>query len=178
MSTLSKPTTTISEPKESLAGRYMSFMLKDEEYCVSILKVREIISAQDSTPIPRMPACVRGVINLRGRIVPLVDLRLKLGLGLTEDTPQTCIIVTEVTREGDGELMQFGCIVDAVRKVIDLNNEQLEPTPILESDVDVSFILGLGKSENSGKFTTLLDLDCVLADLASDSSSESGLDAA
>jgi len=171
-------TTESSSPEQSLAGRYMSFYLQDEEYCVSILKVREIISAQDSTPIPRMPHYVRGVINLRGRIVPLVDLRLKLNLEFKEDTSQTCIIVTEIEGKADGDLMQFGCIVDSVSKVIDLTEEQLETTPTLGADVDVSFIQGLGKIEGSGKVTTLLDLDRVLADMAGSGNDGSMFEAA
>lgn len=148
-----------------LEGRYMAFLLAGEEYGIGILKVREIIGMQDHTPIPCMPNYVTGVINLRGRIIPLIDLRLKLGLEVGEMTRETCTLVTEIDCGGEGDLLQVGCIVDAVSEVIELSEEQLEPPPRLGASVDVSFMTGLGKIGDTGKVVTLINIDSILADL-------------
>ena len=142
----------------SLAGRYLTFLLAGGEYGLAILGVREILALIPINPVPRTPAEVLGVINLRGRIVPVVDLRLKLGLPAAAPTDQTVIIVVQPR---DGE-MPVGCVVDEALGVLQFAAEQIEPPPDLRADpADTAFILGVGKAEQRVIF--LLDLQTVLA---------------
>jgi purine-binding chemotaxis protein CheW len=149
----------------ALSGKYLSFLLQAEEYGVRILRVREIIAIQDVTPLPRMPEYIRGVINLRGRIIPIIDLRLKLGMTAPENTAHTCIIVLEVEGQSEGEIVQIGCVVDTVSEVLDIAAGQVEPPPRFGSSIPVDFILGLGKvgEENQEKVIALIDIDRVLS---------------
>jgi purine-binding chemotaxis protein CheW len=141
-----------------LAGRYLSFLLAGGEYGLAILDVREIIGLMPINPVPRTPAEVCGVINLRGRIVPVVDLRLRLGLPAAAPTDQTVIIVVQPR---DGEV-PVGCVVDEVLGVLQLEAGQIEPPPDLGADpADTEFILGVGKAEQRVIF--LLDLRTLLA---------------
>ncbi|MFM1873190.1 MAG: CheW4: chemotaxis protein CheW, partial [Planctomycetota bacterium] len=110
------------------AGKFLSFYLSKEEYGIAILKVREIIGMVDVTPLPRTPSFVRGVINLRGKIIPVIDLRLKFGMAGAEYTAETCIVVVDVSRDGETPL-QVGCIVDTVSEVLQVEAEQFEPSP-------------------------------------------------
>jgi purine-binding chemotaxis protein CheW len=135
-------------------GKYLTFSLADEEYGLEILKVREIIGIMDITAVPQMPAYVKGVINLRGKVIPVIDLRLKFGLPPAEYTDQTCIVVVDV-----GTLT--GIIVDTVQEVLDIETAQIDPPPPLGANVDTTFILGLGKVKDEVKI--LLDLDKVLS---------------
>lgn len=137
----------------TLGGKYLTFSLAGEEYGVEILKVREIIKIMDITSIPQVPGEVKGVINLRGKVIPVIDLRLKFGMEQTEYTDQTCIVVVDV-----GTLV--GVIVDTVQEVLDIDGEQIDPAPQLGAAVDTSFVLGLGKVKDSVKI--LLDIDKVL----------------
>ena len=141
-----------------LAGKYLTFRLGDEEYGLEILKVQEIIQLQNITRIPRTPNCVRGVINLRGKVIPVVDLRVKFELGSTEDTERTCIIVVQI-RAGDA-LLVTGILIDEVREVLDIRAESIEEAPDFGSSVDTEFILGMGKVNGAVKI--LLDIDKVL----------------
>ncbi len=152
------------EPQNALGGKYLSFLLKEEEYGVRILKVREIIAIQDVTPLPRMPDYVRGVINLRGRIIPIVDLRLKLNMEAPPDTAQTCIIVLEVSGVVEGEVTQIGCVVDTVSEVLDITSAQVEPPPRFGAAISTEYILGLGKiaDKDQEKVLALVDIDKVL----------------
>jgi purine-binding chemotaxis protein CheW len=134
-------------------GKFLTFKLADEEYGVEILKVREINGVIDITAVPRMPAFVKGVINLRGKVIPVIDLRLRFGLEELEHTEQTCIIVVDVGRE-------IGIIVDTVSEVLDIAGEDIEPPPSMGGSVDTSFILGMGKVDKTVKI--LLDIDKVL----------------
>ena len=150
----SKPDTTdahgaISEEE----SKYLTFKLADEEYGVEILKVREINVVMDITGVPRMPTYMKGVINLRGRVIPVVDLRLKFGLEEIEYTEETCIIVVDVGNE-------IGIIVDTVSEVLDIKGENIEPPPSIGRSVDTSFILGMGKVGDAVKI--LLNIDQVL----------------
>jgi len=140
-------------PLEALGGKYLTFRLAGEEYGVQILKVREIIGLLDITSVPQVPPYVKGVINLRGRVIPVVDLRLKFGMEATEYTEQTCIVVVDV-----GELT--GAIVDTVQEVLDVEAGQIDPPPPLGAGVDTSFVLGMGKVKGGVKI--LLDIDKVL----------------
>jgi purine-binding chemotaxis protein CheW len=135
------------------SGKYLTFKLADEEYGVEILKVREINGIMDITAVPQMPAYMKGVINLRGKVIPVVDLRLKFGLEEIEHTEQTCIIVVDVGKE-------IGIIVDTVSEVLDVARENVEPPPSMGGSVDTSFILGMGKVGDAVKI--LLDIDMVL----------------
>ncbi|NLX13061.1 MAG: purine-binding chemotaxis protein CheW [Phycisphaerales bacterium] len=142
-----------SSDTESIAGKYLTFMLDEEEYGVEILKIREIIGIMDITRVPQTQNFVQGVINLRGKVIPLVDLRAKFGLSRQEYNDQTCIIVVDV-----GTMM--GIIVDTVSEVHDFLEEDIEPPPSLGSCVDTSFIRGMGKTRDGVKI--LLDIARVL----------------
>ncbi len=148
---------TTLEPRDTrtttLGGKYLTFSLAGEEYGLEILKVREIIGIMDITAIPQVPPDVKGVINLRGKVIPVIDLRLKFGIDPTEYTDQTCIVVVDV-----GALV--GVIVDTVQEVLDISDEQIDPPPPLGASVDTTFILGMGKIKDDVKI--LLDIDKVL----------------
>lgn len=133
--------------------KFLTFMLRNEEYGVEILKVREIIGVMDVTAVPRMPRYVKGVINLRGKVIPVVDLRLKFGLEEIAHTEQTCIIVVDVGKE-------LGIIVDTVSEVLEIDGNHVESLPSMGGSVDTSFILGMGKVGEAVKI--LLDIDRVL----------------
>jgi purine-binding chemotaxis protein CheW len=138
----------------ALGGKYLTFNLASEEYGVEILKVREIIGIMDITSMPQTPAYVKGVINLRGKVIPVIDLRLKFGMEPAEYTEQTCIVVVDV-----GALV--GVIVDTVQEVLDIDDDQIDPPPPLGAAVDTSFVLGMGKVKDDVKI--LLDIDKALS---------------
>lgn len=134
-------------------SKYLTFKLAEEEYGVEILKVREINGVMDITAVPRMPRYMKGVINLRGKVIPVVDLRLKFGLDEIGHTEETCIIVVDVGKE-------IGIIVDTVCEVLDIVRSNIEPPPSMGGAVDTSFILGMGKVGDAVKI--LLNIDKVL----------------
>ncbi len=140
------------------SGKYLTFRLGAEEYGLEILKVREIIGLMDITKIPRAPNFVRGVINLRGKIIPVVDTRIKFSMAAIDNTEETCIIVVEVKRSG--ESVEMGMLVDAVSEVLDISGADIEDAPEFGSEVDAKFILGMAKAKGSVKI--LLDIDKVL----------------
>jgi len=140
-------------------GKYLTFALANEEYGLEILKVREIIGYIDVTAVPQTPHHVKGVINLRGQVIPVVDLRAKFGMETTEVTEQTCIIVVEITQSG--RKFNTGIIVDRVQEVLDIAGKDIEEAPQFGSSVDTDFILGMGKIGDKVKI--LLDIDRVLA---------------
>lgn len=152
---LEQPNATEDSPttRTDLGGKYLTFLLKGEEYGVEVLKVREIIGIMDITKVPQTPEFVRGVINLRGKVIPVVDLRRKFELPGTADNEQTCIIVVDV-----GMLM--GIVVDTVQEVHDIPSGNIQPPPELGCSTDTSFILGMGKVNEQVKI--LLDIDRVL----------------
>jgi len=135
-------------------GKYLTFVLCSEEYGIEILKVKEIMGLMDITPVPQSPQYVKGVINLRGQVIPVVDLRLKFGFEEKEYTKETCIIVVEVSDT------LTGIIVDTVSEVLDVSGEMLEPTPHFSEDVRTDYFLGVAKSKE--KVTILLDIEKVL----------------
>jgi len=135
-------------------GKYLTFSLDSEDYGVEILKVREIIGIMDITSMPQVPSYVKGVVNLRGKVIPVIDLRLKFGLEPAPYTEQTCIVVVDV-----GSLV--GVIVDTVQEVLDISESQIDPPPPLGASVDTSFVMGMGKIKDDVKI--LLDIDKVLA---------------
>ena len=140
-------------------GKYLTFALGPEEYGLEILKVREIIGYMDITAVPQTPHDVKGVINLRGQVIPVIDLRAKFGMETTDVTDQTCIIVVE-TSQGNRKF-STGIVVDRVQEVLDIAGENIEEAPQFGSSVDTDFILGMGKIGDSVKI--LLDIDKVLA---------------
>jgi purine-binding chemotaxis protein CheW len=137
----------------SLGGKYLTFNLSAEEYGLEILKVREIIGIMDITAMPQVPPEVKGVINLRGKVIPVVDLRLKFGMPPTDYTDQTCIVVVDVGS-------QVGVIVDTVQEVLDIDDGQIDPAPPLGAAVNTQFIMGMGKVKDDVKI--LLDINKVL----------------
>lgn len=141
------------QPVSDKGGKYLTFRLANEEYGVEILKVREINGLIKITSVPRMPSYMKGVINLRGKVIPVIDLRLKFGLDEIEHTEETCIIVVDVGKE-------IGIIVDTVSEVLDIPGKDIEPTPTMGGAVDTSFILGMGKVGEAVKI--LLDINKVL----------------
>lgn len=134
--------------------KYLTFVLGKEEYGLEILSVKEIIGLMPITHVPRMPEFVRGVINLRGKVIPVVDLRLKFSMDKVDDTQETCIIVVDL------ESTLMGVVVDKVSEVLDISAGEIEETPSFGVTLDTSFILGIGKTKN--KVIILLDISRVL----------------
>ena len=141
------------------AGKYLIFQLGKEEFGIQVLKVREIMGIQDITPVPHLPAHVKGVLNLRGRIIPVVDLRLKFGLEAKEYTQRTCIIVVQVAVAG-AEPNPIGIVVDGVAEVLNVVEGDVEDTPQFGQDTDTSYLLGIAKIK--GQVKLLLDIDKAL----------------
>jgi len=139
-------------------GKYLTFVLGQEVYGVEILKVQEIIGIMSVTRVPRTPTFIRGVINLRGKVIPVIDLRLKFGMEGREDTERTCIIVVQLKQ--DGQLTTVGTIVDEVSEVLPLTAEQITAPPSFGAGVDTQFILGMGRVGE--RVLTLLDIDRAL----------------
>ncbi len=142
-----------------LAGKYLTFKLGKEEYGIEILKVIEIIGIMEITEIPRTPDFVKGVVNLRGVIHPVIDLRTKFSMQRVDFTDETCIIVVVI--EYDGKKEQMGIIVDSVSEVLDIEVDEIEETPSLGSGIDTNFIKGMAKTKGSVKI--LLDVEKVLS---------------
>lgn len=143
------------------AGKYLSFQLSKEEYGIAILRVREIIGMVEVTPLPRTPEFVRGVINLRGRIIPVIDLRRKFGMAPTEVTNETCVVVVDVGRDADSAF-RVGCIVDTVSEVLTLGTEHFEATPRCANAAG-DYIAGLAKLKD--RVLIVLDIEKVLGDI-------------
>jgi purine-binding chemotaxis protein CheW len=139
-------------------GKYLTFTLANEDYGLEILKVREIIGLMDITAIPQTPAYVKGVINLRGKVIPVIDLRLKFGLPPMEYGERTCIIVVEVRTPATS--IQMGVVVDTVSEVLNINGADIEAAPSFGTRVDTKYILGIAKAR--GAIKILLDIDQVV----------------
>ena len=150
-------TSTVTAAK---AGKYLTFGLGHESYGVPVLKVREIIRLCNITPVPNMPRYIKGVVNLRGKIVPVVDLRLKFQLAKIEDHERTCIVVVDV-RLSTGLSSAMGLIVDVVEEVVNVPQSDIEPTPDFGLALDTEFVLGMAKVKGAVK--SLLDIDKVVA---------------
>lgn len=151
--TLNRPTTAASVTSDE-ESKFLTFKLSDEEYGVEILKVREINGIMNITAVPQMPPYMKGVMNLRGKVIPVIDLRLKFGLDEIEHNDQTCIIVVDIGKE-------VGILIDTVSEVLDIPDKDIEPAPSMGGSVDTSFILGMGKVGDSVKI--LLDIQKVLS---------------
>ncbi|MFN8666477.1 MAG: chemotaxis protein CheW [Gemmatimonadaceae bacterium] len=157
---MSTATATPTTARLARAGKYLTFYLASEEYGVEILKVHEIIGMLPITRVPRTPPFVRGVINLRGKVIPIIDLRERFGMA-QDGAEETCIIVVQVRG------IQLGVVVDKVSEVLNIAEGDIEPTPSFGVDVNTEYLLGLAKSE--GRVRLLLDIDRVLSASEADS---------
>ncbi len=141
-------------------GKYLTFTLGQEEYGIGILKIKEIIGLMSITTVPQTPEFIKGVINLRGKVIPVVDLRLRFGMDAIDYTERTCIVVVEV--DGQVGTIQVGIVVDSVSEVLNIKGEEIEDTPTFGTKLNTDFILGMAKMEGAVKI--LLDIDKVLSD--------------
>ncbi len=150
--------TAAGKAASSLSGKYLTFALGSEEYGLPVLKVREIIKMLDITQVPQVPRHVKGVINLRGKVIPVIDLRLKFGFPEQEYGERTCVIVVEVAL-ASGRVM-MGVVVDAVSEVLNVGSDDIEQTPDFGERVETDYMNGIAKIR--GRVKILLDLDRVL----------------
>lgn len=141
------------------ATQYLSFTLEDETFAIDISKVREVLDFTTVTKVPQTPDFMRGVINLRGGVVPVVDLRLKFGMTETESSVNTCIIIAEVTVEGERAVL--GALADSVQEVFDMMPDDVEPAPKIGTQLNTEFLAGMGKKNDD--FILLLDIDQVFS---------------
>jgi purine-binding chemotaxis protein CheW len=141
-------------------GKYLTFTLAEEEYGIGILKIKEIIGMMPITTVPRTPEFVKGVINLRGKVIPVMDLRLRFGMEEMAYTERTCIVVVEI--EGFSGTVMIGVVVDSVSEVLNIKGEDVEETPTFGSKLNTDYILGMAKMEGGVKI--LLDIDQVLSE--------------
>jgi purine-binding chemotaxis protein CheW len=158
---MTEVTKTMDQAVKAMAdreGKYLTFSLAGEEYGIGILKVKEIIGMMPITTVPRTPPFVKGVINLRGKVIPVVDLRLKFGMQEMAYTERTCIIVVET--RGEGGAVLIGIVVDSVSEVLNIKGSDIEETPTFGARLDTDYILGMAKM--SGGVKILLDIDRVL----------------
>ena len=139
-------------------GKYLTFSLANEEYGIGILKIKEIIGMMPITSVPQTPGFVKGVVNLRGKVIPVIDLRLRFGIQEIDYTERTCIIVVEIG--SDGGHIEVGIVVDAVSEVINIKSEEIQDAPNFGTRLNTDFILGMAKMEGGVKI--LLDIDQVL----------------
>ncbi|MBT3368495.1 MAG: purine-binding chemotaxis protein CheW [Nitrospina sp.] len=140
-------------------GKYLTFTLAEEEYGIGILKIKEIIGMLPITSVPQTPDFVKGVINLRGKVIPVIDLRLRFGMGEIDYTERTCIIVVEI--DGQAGTVLIGIVVDSVSEVLNVKGEDVEDTPTFGTKLDTEYILGMAKMEGGVKI--LLDINRVLS---------------
>lgn len=147
-------------PSAGIAGKFLTFVLAEEEYAFPVGHVREITRITDITVVPRMPAHISGVINLRGKVVPVMDLRIRFNLVAAPPTDETCIVVTE-SSIGDRRVV-FGAIVDRVSEVLNVSSEEIEDRPDFGERLETQYMLGIAKVK--GKIKILLDLNQMLAD--------------
>jgi purine-binding chemotaxis protein CheW len=140
-------------------GKYLTFTLAEEEYGIGILKIKEIIGMMPITSVPQTPDFVKGVINLRGKVIPVVDLRRRFGMEAIDYTERTCIIVVEI--QGQAGMVMIGIVVDSVSEVLNIKKEDIEETPTFGTRLNTDYILGMAKIEGGVKI--LLDIDRVLS---------------
>ncbi len=140
--------------------QFLTFLLGGEMFAISIVPIKEIIEYGALTGVPMMPAFIRGVINLRGRVVPVIDIALRFGRPPTGETRRTCIVIVEIQADGE-ERQDIGMIVDSVSEVLDIPHSEIEPPPTFGAHVRADFIYGMGKI--AGKFVIILDVDKVLS---------------
>jgi purine-binding chemotaxis protein CheW len=150
--------TSVLTPTDVRAGKYLIFHLGEEEFGIQVQKVREIMGVQDITQVPQTPAYVKGVINLRGKVIPVVDLRLKFDMPVMGYTHRTCIIVVQVS--GSRGTMLMGIVVDGVVEVLNIAGGDVEDTPSFGKEVEVPYVMGMAKIK--AKVKILLDIDQVM----------------
>jgi purine-binding chemotaxis protein CheW len=160
----------MSAEEATASTQYLTFKLGEEVFALDVAEVREILDFTSVTKVPKTPDFMRGVINLRGSVVPVMDLRLKFDMSATEQTVNSCIIVVEMNFGSDQVVI--GVLADAVQEVIDLEPEQIEPPPRIGTKLNTEFILGMGK--HNGSFMMILDIDKIFqgSDLALDQASQ------
>jgi purine-binding chemotaxis protein CheW len=154
---------TIDQAVKAMAdreGKYLTFSLAEEEYGIGILKIKEIIGMMPITTVPRTPEFVKGVINLRGKVIPVMDLRLRFGMKEIDYTERTCIVVVEI--EGASGTVMIGVVVDSVSEVLNIKGEDVEETPTFGAKMNTDYILGMAKM--GGGVKILLDIDQVLSE--------------
>lgn len=137
----------------------LTFRLEDEIFAVEVSKVKSVLDLEKITKVPKTPDFMRGVINLRGSVVPIIDLRLKMGMSATDETRDTCVIVMEI--KFDDQIIELGALADAVHEVIELQENQIEPPPSIGIKLDTQFLKGMGKQKDS--FIIILDIDKVFS---------------
>lgn len=147
-------------PVAAELAQYLTFVLAGEPFAIGILAIKEIIEYRGLATVPMMPACVRGVINLRGAVVPVIDLQARFGRASSEVSKRTCIVIVEVADEAPGRRQVVGVVVDAVNEVLDIAPADIEPPPSFGARIRSDFIAGVGKVR--GKFVIVLDVDRVL----------------
>jgi purine-binding chemotaxis protein CheW len=145
-----------SETSQTSAGKYLTFVLAGESYGIPVLKVREIIKLVPVTVVPQMPSYIKGVLNLRGRIIPVVDMRVKFGMGEPENTDHTCIVVVQVMSAARTTI-SLGLVVDSVEEVSNIAATDIESTPDFGTTLDTSYLVGMAKIK--GKVVSLLNID-------------------
>jgi len=150
----------MTEAVSSLTAQYLTFLLDNEHYAIEIRRIREVLAYVPPTKVPRTPTFMVGVINLRGQVVPVVDLRLKLGLAPSQTTRDTCIIILEVAVDGDTTVV--GALADAVEEVVDIAPEQVAPPPRMGTRIQTTFVRGMARRDE--RFVVLLDIDRLLAE--------------
>lgn len=158
MEKLEESKETAEDKSKDREGKYLTFSLLNEEYGISILRIKEIIGMMPVTPVPQTPEFVKGVVNLRGKVIPVIDLRLRFDMEAIDYTERTCIIVVEI--ESQAGILLIGIVVDAVSEVLNIKGEDIEDTPAFGKGLETDFILGMAKMEGGVK--TLLDIDKVL----------------
>lgn len=152
-------TSAKDEKATTTYDKFLTFKLGAESFGIAVIRIREIIQNQKITSVPQMPDYVKGVINLRGKVIPVIDMRVKFGLGCDETTDRTCIIVVQVDSPEKGQTL-VGLIVDAVEEVANIADSQVEEKPDLGGQIDNHYILGIAKIESAVK--TLLDIDKIV----------------
>jgi len=160
---MAKATETMGQAVKVMSDKeekFLTFVLAGEEYGIGILKIKEIIGMMSITTVPQTPEFVKGVINLRGKVIPVMDLRLRFGMEAIDYTERTCIIVVEI--EGSTGTVQIGIVVDSVSEVLNIKSEDIEETPTFGTKLRTDYILGMAKMEGGVKI--LLDIDRVLSD--------------
>lgn len=162
---LKQPAQALTVTDTAAAGQYLTFVLGGEVFALGILNIKEIIDYGELTEVPMMPAFIRGVINLRGRVVPVVDLAARFGRGVTQIAKRTGIVIVETSsvndEDGEESRQDVGIIVDAVNEVVDIGNQDIEPPPAFGAKIRPDFINGMAK--RNGRFIILLNVNRVLS---------------
>ena len=159
MTALKDETIQVGNSIAEKEGKYLTFTMAQEEYGIGILKIKEIIGMMPITSVPQTPEFIKGVINLRGKVIPVMDLRLRFGMNTIDYTERTCIIVVEIA--GGIGTVQIGIVVDSVSEVLNIRAQEIEETPAFGTKLNTEYILGMAKMEGGVKI--LLDIDKVLS---------------